>query len=368
MSFVLNIFSSLFGEGSGSGGVTMAIIKALTIGGGVVAGASALALFKRFASRSSIHAVVRCSEDKVVHDHSASVISRVMLPDDANPGGNVHGGTILKMIDEAGWATATRYFNQADAQVVGVAGLGRIERVNFHQPMFIGELAHISAHVTYTSPHCIEVTVKVVAENVITDTNRLTNTARLWYIVKEFKETSAPEELKKLPSLPVPRLEFEWPEEEKEAAQRYATHKKAIKDRHELHQNHPVEEGHPVLIHLVLPSDCYKTGVAQAGVILKLMDTAAGVESVRHCRTNVVTASLESITFLETIFNGNLVELTAKPVFTSNRCDVVCVHVHTVMCCVSMTSCQGALVVYLAQVHFSLFALFFSFSDQWMLR
>eukprot|EP00055_Hartaetosiga_balthica_P007963 m.28335 g.28335 ORF g.28335 m.28335 type:complete len:402 (-) comp6038_c0_seq1:214-1419(-) len=309
---------------SSSQGNNSMFLKAVALGG--VIGVSALTLFKRTATR----AVVRCESGHLIHDHSSSVISRVMLPDDANPGGNVHGGTILKMIDEAGWATATRFFNQGKTGTIGVAGLGRIERVNFHQPMFIGELAHVSAEVTYASAHCIEVTVKVIAENVIADTNRLTNTARLWYIVKEFKENATPEEVGRMSCLQVPKLEFEWAEKEEEGAKRYAAHKRAIKERHELHQNHPVDEGHPVLIHLVLPSDCYKTGVAQAGVILKLMDTAAGVESVRHCRTNVVTASLESITFLQTIYNGNLVELTAKPVFTSNKSMDVEVNVYAI--------------------------------------
>ena len=41
-------------------------------------------------------------------------VSRIMMPDDANLAGNVHGGTILKMIEEAGAIIATRHCNQGN--------------------------------------------------------------------------------------------------------------------------------------------------------------------------------------------------------------------------------------------------------------
>ena len=88
-------------------------------------------------------------------------ISRVMLPDDANPGGNVHGGTILKMIEEAGWIAATRHCNvptltngastnssqsgsvQLPARNPLVAALVRVEHMGFHQPVHICEVAKV---------------------------------------------------------------------------------------------------------------------------------------------------------------------------------------------------------------------------------
>ena len=100
----------------------------------------------------------------------------------------MHGGTILHLIDQAGWAAATKYFNAAardmnDAEADeskriphGVASLARIERVDFLQPMFIGEVSHLDSKVTYTSPHTIEVEVEVLAENVLTGKVRKTNT------------------------------------------------------------------------------------------------------------------------------------------------------------------------------------------------
>lgn len=76
-------------------------------------------------------------------------------------------------------------------------------------------------------------------------------------------------------------------------------------------------------------ADCYLDGVGQAGTVLKLMDNAAGVASVRHCRSNVVTASLEAVDFLHPVFNGDLVEIHARPIFTSERSMDVEVNVYT---------------------------------------
>lgn len=76
-----------------------------------------------------------------------------MLPDDANPGGNVHGGTILHMIEQAGWIAATRHANSNQSPASGglfsstpkelSAALVRVEHMDFIKPMYIGEVAQV---------------------------------------------------------------------------------------------------------------------------------------------------------------------------------------------------------------------------------
>ena len=51
-----------------------------------------------------------------------------------------------------------------------ITALARVERTDFLQPMFIGEVAQLSADMLYTSEHSVEVAVTVVAENIITGT------------------------------------------------------------------------------------------------------------------------------------------------------------------------------------------------------
>ena len=75
-----------------------------------------------------------------------AIVSRVMLPDDANPGGFVHGGTILRMIDEAGWVVATRHANSngGERNKKLSAALVRVEHMDFMERMLIGEVARVS--------------------------------------------------------------------------------------------------------------------------------------------------------------------------------------------------------------------------------
>ncbi|KAG9462284.1 hypothetical protein GDO78_014470, partial [Eleutherodactylus coqui] len=92
---------------------------------------------------------------------------RIMRPDDANIAGNVHGGTILKMIEEAGAIISTRHCNSQSGEKC-VAALARVERTDFLSPMSIGEVGHVSAEISYTSKHSVEVQVNVMAENILT--------------------------------------------------------------------------------------------------------------------------------------------------------------------------------------------------------
>ncbi|TRY96893.1 hypothetical protein DNTS_015425 [Danionella cerebrum] len=101
-------------------------------------------------------------------EQSLLSLSKIMRPDDANIVGNVHGGTILKMIEEAGCIIGTRHCNTQTGDRC-VAALARVERTDFLHPMFIGEVAHVSAGISYTSKHSVEVQVSVVAENIVTD-------------------------------------------------------------------------------------------------------------------------------------------------------------------------------------------------------
>ena len=119
-------------------------------------------------------------------------VSRIMMPDDANVVGNVHGGTILSLIEQAGYIVATRHCNNnlaAGAKpLVGV--LARVEHTDFLQPMYIGELSKLQARVTFTSTHSIEVTADVWAENLTTGEVRKTNQATLWYVAIEVPDES----------------------------------------------------------------------------------------------------------------------------------------------------------------------------------
>jgi uncharacterized protein (TIGR00369 family) len=60
------------------------------------------------------------------------------------------------------------------------------------------------------------------------------------------------------------------------------------------------------------PADANPTGDVHGGTIMKLVDTAAGVCAMRHCRSRVVTASVDSMSFLHPVHVGNVVSLFAS--------------------------------------------------------
>jgi uncharacterized protein (TIGR00369 family) len=115
-----------------------------------------------------------------------------MQPDHANHHGNVHGGWIMKLADEAGALAAMRH---AQTPVVTVA----IDQMSFHEPIRIGDLVILDAIVTYVGKTSIESRVHVTAENPITGEKTHTNTAYFVYVALDPDGTP----------IAVPQLHFE---------------------------------------------------------------------------------------------------------------------------------------------------------------
>lgn len=83
----------------------------------------------------------------------------LMTPDMANFSGNVHGGTLLKYMDEVAYACASRY---AGRYVVTLS----VDQVTFREPVHVGELVTFLASVNYTGRTSMEVGIKVITENI----------------------------------------------------------------------------------------------------------------------------------------------------------------------------------------------------------
>jgi len=83
----------------------------------------------------------------------------LMTPDMANFAGNVHGGHILKLLDQVAYACASRY---AKSYVVTLS----VDQVVFRQPIHVGELVTFLASINYTGTTSMEVGIKVVTENI----------------------------------------------------------------------------------------------------------------------------------------------------------------------------------------------------------
>jgi uncharacterized protein (TIGR00369 family) len=106
---------------------------------------------------------------------SIVIMSQLMNPQDANIAGNVHGGVIMRLIDNAGGVAA---FRHARANVVTAS----IDRLDFHNPVFIGDFVTLKACVNFVGKTSLEVGVRVEAENLQTGVKRHTASAYLTFV------------------------------------------------------------------------------------------------------------------------------------------------------------------------------------------
>lgn len=114
------------------------------------------------------------SGGKSVSDSSV-ITAQMMIPQDANPAGNVHGGVVVKIIDEAAGVVAARH---ARTNVVTAS----IDRMDFHHPIFVGDLLFFKASLNYVGRTSMEIGVRVEAENLMTGDVRHAASAYLTFV------------------------------------------------------------------------------------------------------------------------------------------------------------------------------------------
>lgn len=114
---------------------------------------------------------------------SRTTIAQLMQPEHANNLGHVHGGWIMKLVDEAGALVCMRHAQQ---RVVTIA----VDQMIFRQPIRTTDLVTLTAEVSYVGRTSMEAEVQVIAENPITGERTHTNTAYLVYVALD--ETGHP--------------------------------------------------------------------------------------------------------------------------------------------------------------------------------
>lgn len=115
------------------------------------------------------------------------VLSHVMQTQYANNAGNVHGGSIMKFIDDAAAVAVIRH---ARRNVVTAS----IDRLDFHEPVFVGDLLHLKASVNNVGRTSLEAGVRVEAEDMRTGKIRHTASAYLTFVAldKEGRPVEVP--------------------------------------------------------------------------------------------------------------------------------------------------------------------------------
>lgn len=118
-------------------------------------------------------------------------MSVLMTPDMANFTGNVHGGDLLKMLDQVAYACSSRY---SGGYVVTLS----VDQVMFLEPIYVGELVTFAASINYVGNTSMEVGIRVEAENIQERTVRHTNSC--FFTMVAIDENGKP--------TPVPPLEI----------------------------------------------------------------------------------------------------------------------------------------------------------------
>ena len=113
-------------------------------------------------------------EGKRVKD-SQVTINHFMLPQHANPLGTIHGGVMMKLVDEAGGLCAMRH---AQRPAVTIA----VDSMTFYSPVRVGEVVSFSASLNWVGNTSMEVGVRVVAENPLSGERTHTNSAYLVFV------------------------------------------------------------------------------------------------------------------------------------------------------------------------------------------
>lgn len=96
------------------------------------------------------------------------VLAQVMTPLDANVNGNVHGGNIMKLADEAAGVVAIRHSGRNCVTAT-------VDRFDFHAPVYVGNLVTVKASLNYVGRTSMEIGVRVEAEDLLTGKRTHTN-------------------------------------------------------------------------------------------------------------------------------------------------------------------------------------------------
>ncbi|MGI8497471.1 MAG: acyl-CoA thioesterase [Gemmatimonadaceae bacterium] len=101
--------------------------------------------------------------------------SEIMMPQHANNLGHVFGGVILSMMDRSAAVAAIRHARQSCVTV-------SVDRVDFREPIHLGDLVVMKASVNFVGRTSMEIGVRVEAENLATGARRHTNSCYLTFV------------------------------------------------------------------------------------------------------------------------------------------------------------------------------------------
>ncbi|HEY7417653.1 MAG TPA: acyl-CoA thioesterase [Ktedonobacteraceae bacterium] len=118
-------------------------------------------------------------------EYSRSTTSRLMGPVDGNGQGNVHGGVIMRMVDDAAAIVAMKHSRRPVVTA-------RVDRFDFVAPAYIGNVVHVHCTMTYVGRTSMEVGVEVMAEDLLTGEVRNIANSHVIYVALDVQRKPTP--------------------------------------------------------------------------------------------------------------------------------------------------------------------------------
>jgi acyl-CoA hydrolase len=225
-----------------------------------------------------------------------------VMPEHANPLGNLFGGKMMHWMTTAGTLSASRLAR-------GPVVLGSMDDIDFLSPAHVGEVVVLSSCVAWTGTSSMEVSIEVQSENPRTAESRSTTRAHMAYVAIDDHGRPRP-----LPSQVHPEGQTEealWAE----AAVRKAARLQRMAERRARLAGG--DEPCAAVTHrleswrIVFPENAISAGIMFAGDLMAQIDEVAGVLAQRHARNTVVTAAIDAMDFFDPVRVGHLLHLRA---------------------------------------------------------
>ncbi|HET9490565.1 MAG TPA: acyl-CoA thioesterase [Methylomirabilota bacterium] len=247
-----------------------------------------------------------------------------VFPEHAGAPGLIHGGRMMEWIVEAGTLAAARLAR-------GMVALGAMDDIDFLHPVRVGEIAILRAQVEYVGRSSLEVGVRVWAENVVTGQRSVTLNSHLVFVSVGEDERPRPVRDRIVPAdTAEARLVEEARQRREVRLARFAQHRERTQGERSRETqprrtgNRPPSElseqaapattipavastFHFESVRPVLPEDVLFGSMMSAGKLLRQLDEAGGILSMRYCRGLVMTACVDAMDFYSPIHTHEVV-------------------------------------------------------------
>jgi acyl-CoA hydrolase len=233
---------------------------------------------------------------------TATEMIQLVFPEHAGAPGQIHGGRMMEWIAQVGTMAAARVAR-------GTVALGSMDDIDFLHPVRVGEIAILRAQVEYVGNTSLEVGVRVYSENVLTGERAVTLNSHLVFVSLDADTRPRPVPDKIVPRDDAERAIVEAARQRRE--QRLARFAKKAERVRDIEDERNGVRWRFESARAVLPEDALFGSMMFAGKLLKDIDEAGGILSMRCCRGFVMTACVDALDFYAPIATHEVVTLKA---------------------------------------------------------